>query len=1277
MLTGLEMAVNMNAWSTANDQLADIRFRDLNPAFSARFNSVLATEIGRRTCTEQTRKSILSDLNNWCDNPDSEPFFWMDGMAGTGKTTIACTLAAVLESRQQLAASFFCTRTLPECRDASRIVPTIAYQLARYSDPLQSALFQVLEQNADIATRDIALQFERLLTEPLQYAKNSIPGNLVVVIDALDECENQDTVKRGLQALFKFRSISNLPIKFFITSRPEPEIYDTMMSQLQQGRIGISVLHLHEIEKPLVQADIELYLREELMAMSPSNLNAQIIQLAKLAGNLFVYAAVAVRYIHGGGPFVDPDERLAMILYDASELLAYISQMYHHGLVASFNEELEGKEAMRIRSVLWAAACAREPVSIETLTMLAGTGSEDFTLTALKPLRSILHISEPSNLVSVLHPSFRTFIFDQEHSREYFCNEAGFNQVLARRCFEMMTAQLRFNICDLQSSFTLDKDVGDLDQRIAQNISAPLAYACRYWAEHLKTTAVSEELCEMLKVFLSHQLLFWMEAMNLKQWLSNGVRALSTTLKWFEHTNENLDLIKSTRDAQAFVTRFIGAPISLSTPHIYISALPLSPKSSEMFKQYRERARGLIDVRGTLIERAGGLRRSTWKTESEVSATLFSPDGTRVVSGSRDGMIALRDTINGVPVVGPFRGHNGPVWSIACSPDGTRIASGSDDGTVRLWDAMRGMSVAAPFKGHVDAVLSVAYSPDNTRIVSASRDGTIQVWDAGNGVPMLAPLEDHHSAVFSVAFSPDGRRIASGSLDRTIRLWDPTYGIPDGDPLRSHTDAILTLAFSPNGERIVSGSRDCTIRLWSVPDKALIAPPLQGHTGGVLSVAFSPDGAYIISGSLDGKIQLWDATDGTPASALFQGHTKAVMSVAFSPSGTHFVSGSFDHTIRLWDVANINATPAPSSFQGHTDVTLAVAVSPNGTQILSGSSDHTMRLWNITNGTPIGDSFQGHTDVVSSVAFSLDGACIASGSQDYTICVWDAIKGTPVSGPFEGHTDAVLSVVFSPDSRLIASGSSDYTIRLWDVATGIAFSKPFKGHTNAVSSVQFSPDGTLVVSGSSDHTIRLWRIDGSPACPPFQGHTNPVISVAFSPDNTRIVSGSEDCTIRLWDVSGAPVGDPPQGHTNAIISVSFLPAPDGMRIISCSRDCTVRQWNMNGDQVAEPFHGHTKALKSAAFSADGRYIACASEDRTIQVFNTNSTHAVRPWDIKIDSSGWVTNAQSERLFWIPPEIRNPFLVPHNPLIITPEGTIQVTYPNVLVGPQWVECYPKS
>ena len=118
-----------------------------------------------------------------------------------------------------------------------------------------------------------------------------------------------------------------------------------------------------------------------------------------------------------------------------------------------------------------------------------------------------------------------------------------------------------------------------------------------------------------------------------------------------------------------------------------------------------------------------------------------------------------------------LEGHSSSVKSVAFSPDGSRIASGSSDRTIKIWDAKSGKEIRT-LEGHSD---SVAFSPDGSRIASGSADRTIKIWDAKLG-KKIHTLEGHSGSVKSVAFSPDGSRIASGSADRVLMSQSPGKG---------------------------------------------------------------------------------------------------------------------------------------------------------------------------------------------------------------------------------------------------------------------------------------------------------------------------------------------------------------------------------------------------------------------------------------------------------------------------------------------------------------------
>ncbi|CUA77650.1 WD repeat-containing protein 5 homolog [Dictyostelium discoideum] [Rhizoctonia solani] len=1041
----------------------------LNPVKQAAYDSALSSTIGRRSCTEGTRVNIMSDLNKWARDSSGPSIFWMNGMAGTGKTTIACTFSQDLEQDKRLAASFFCTRTSAECRDVTRIISTIAYQLARYSAPFQSSLCEVLGDEPDLGSKHVQKQFERLLRDPLLQSADAMPNNLVIVIDALDECDDHAGVELILDLLF--RHAQSFPLKIYVTSRPEPEIYNKM-ALYSRAR---EVVHLHEIEKSLVQADIELYLQAELTLASPSA--SDITELVQRSGALFIYAATLVRYINSGKRLADPHKRLKSVLDMAQGITTHhtqIDSLYAAILGSVLNDhELEPDEKDDVQEVLWTVLLAQEPISIETIATLSGINNPKRVILAIQPLRSVLHQSERTGVVSTLHASFPDFMFSNEQSGAYFCDKVKHNHALAERCFLAMQAQLRFNICDLETSFIPDAAVIGIEGRIKGKIPPPLAYACRYWGSHLAPASKSESLLKMLSELISYRLLFWMEVMNLRCEIVMGYETLLKAKQWLNRPGPtSLELVILVEDARNFVTSFASSPVAQSTPHIYISSLPLCPRSSSVYQNYWTRTRGLLELKGSLIERREAAALATWNLGSGVWSIAYSPDGTRVAAGCKDRTVRIMNAHDGTALLDPLHGHTDCVNSVAFSPDGKLIASGSDDHTVQVWNAYTGAPATGLFQAHDGSVTSVAFSPNVKQIVSGSEDSTICLWDAYNSALLRGPFAKHDNAVYSVTFSPDGALIASASHNNTIQLWNTHDGTPTTSPLEGHTDWVRSVVFTPDGNRLVSGSDDRTIRVWNTSDGSLVTSPFQGHTHAVTSVAVSPDGTQVASGSLDRTVRVWNIDDGSLVAGPFVGHTSGIYSVAFSPDGTRVISGSYDQTVRVWNVRD-GLLPLPVPFEDHVRFVESVSLPDNNTRILSRSSDSTW-AWDITPEGIVPSLLDQEQDTNPPEMQSSE-TCSLTFTTDHCIEVCSKTDGSLIAGPLRGHTNKIISCEFSADSRYLVTGSWDCTICVWDLNKAELVGVPFRGHASDVTSVALFPDASRVVSCSYDETIRIWN----------------------------------------------------------------------------------------------------------------------------------------------------------------------------------------------------------
>ncbi|KAF8668498.1 WD domain, G-beta repeat [Rhizoctonia solani] len=1267
----LQVDISLSIWDLTHMTWVNSQLKDLTPVHEAWYNAALSVEMQRHGCAPNTRVRILSEAMEWARKPDSPKLYWMNGMAGTGKTTIAYSLCEQLEKSKQLGACFFCSRFSPDCRNMNRVVPTIAYQLGRFSNPYQKELCEVLGNNPDVAKRKISVQFEKLLVGPLSKIKDAMPKDVIVVIDALDECDDGQGAQLVLDLLFSYAAM--LPVRFFVSNRPEPGILHSVQSFEQISRF---ILHLHEVDESFVEADIHTYLEQELREAGAQP--EEIKLLAVRSGCLFIYAATVIRYIEPKSRAVNHKKRLATIIMATSETLGEthrgLDELYSAILLQAF-QKLKGDEGETLRSLLHVVIGARESLAVATLAELASIESENEVQLALLPLLSVLNVSANTRVVSTLHASFPDFMLSSERSKEFCCDITKQSVYMAAQCFRIMQRSLRFNICNLETSSRFDKDIPSLQARIDESISSGLFYACRYWGSHLHDSILVDELIEMLDDFLRYRLPLWMEVLSLTNYIGDCSDILLEALKYIPFNDSFTELRAMVQDSRSFASKYAANPASYSTPHIYLSALPLTSAKSRVREVYWPRTKGLATVGSCMHKDRMSSSLAAWATGSVVNKIALSNDGKRIVAGGENGTISVWNVNTGRCILGPLKKHKDSVFAVTFSPDGGMIASGSNDRKIYLSSAYTGDTLVGPLEGHSGAVCYLSFSPDGLFLASASEDHTIRIWNPVTGDKVGSELKGHTECVMCVVFSVRGDRLISCSDDRTIRIWDRRTSAAIGKPLEGHTDWVDCVALSPDDMHIASSSCDHTVRIWNLKRMETVIGPLIGHTGRVASVAYSSDGKSIVSGSFDRTIRVWSAETGDLIAGPFTGHEASVYSVMFSIDGTQILSGSLDQTICVWDAYPTGAEPS-ESMEGDNGAIISISVSPDGSRVVSGSGDGTVCVWDLQTGRLALGPLKGHNHWVWSVIYTPDGTFIISCSNDGTICTWDAQTGSKVKKPFN---DAIVAAV-SPDSRLIASGSLDFSVRVWELQSGNPIGKPLVQHTAPVCSVEFSSDGFRIVSGSDDMTICAWDVLKGTLIWTCKEHVSEVTGAKFLPSDQKVLSCSFDGTLLLLDPNtGIAVSNPWEGHNNAVRDIAI--SPDGTMAASGSRDRTIGLWNVQtGTLLAPLLQGHTGDVSSVAFSLDGKHVISGSYDGTVRVWNIGDAiemkeKVARSWVVKGD--GWIMGPESELVLWLPPDLAARFLAPPCSGIIHAHGPVPIELGEAIYGNGWARCFDAS
>ena len=493
-------------------------------------------------CLPGTRESVLRDLMLWAKNPQDRNVFWLNGLAGTGKSTIAQSFSEAIVKEGLLGASFFCSRDYLDRKELKNIFPTLAYQLACQYPHFQSHIISILKDNPTLAHTSLIFQLENLLVNPLSRTNISC----VIVIDALDECIDNEPSSAILSVLGQFINQLSL-VKFFITGRPEPRIRTGFRLPLLKSITQVFLLH--EIDLTCVDNDIQLYLTQKLIpiASQRSDLDLpnpwphdnEIKALTKKSSGLFIFAATMVRFIESGHH--NPDQRLQLLLSEVDNTMheghAGIDSLYSQILLYAFSDIHEPGEFADIKHVLGAIILAFNPLSQRELSILLGVPMSLIS-TTLRHLHSVILVpSDETKKICIFHKSFPDYLQDYKrctNARRLIDPETHHSD-MALQCLELV-GDLRRNPCSLPP-FTMNQDIQDLPQLLEDKIGGGVQYACTYWAGHLRLSPTSGDFVEQTVDSATNMLEdapVWIEVMSLENHLGEVIHSMNGLLDWLD-----------------------------------------------------------------------------------------------------------------------------------------------------------------------------------------------------------------------------------------------------------------------------------------------------------------------------------------------------------------------------------------------------------------------------------------------------------------------------------------------------------------------------------------------------------------------------------------------------------------------------------------------------------------------------------------------------------------------------------------------------------------------
>jgi WD40 repeat protein/serine/threonine protein kinase len=684
-------------------------------------------------------------------------------------------------------------------------------------------------------------------------------------------------------------------------------------------------------------------------------------------------------------------------------------------------------------------------------------------------------------------------------------------------------------------------------------------------------------------------------------------------------------------------------------------------KCIAVLKGHTQRVVGVtFSPRGRLASASWDGTMRLWSTDSpeapprtfdlkagRLMAIEFSPDGEHLAIAGVDGKIRLvaaaaleaADPGAGLPAgTRTLVGHNGPITCMGFSQIGG-LASGGADSTIRFWDVVGAKQLDSWPVDNLPTSLDFNQAPDFgllawgneagrnfevrylyhdsvvrlalplgggvTRVgrvrkwwLSASRDGMLRLWRQISNIRLeeIAVADPEFGPMMATAVLPNGNVLA-GHLDGRISSWE--FAEP---PQRTWID-------SKSHNSILFGDGTHVIDSQGVTDLSTDDEESRFHgysPSPVHGLALRPTDRTFALGRGNGTLEVWDLA-GRRELSRWKAHPRGITALASSPDGQRLASASVDGTVTFWSWDGKEARPA---LQSRIGALHAVAWSRDGAY-LAVSGERGVVLWNLE--APEEPRRLSESSLRGgSVAFG--AGLVAFRTAEGTIEV-RSVKSGELKYRYPDQS-ATTVLRFSANGGKLAAGGAEGIVRLWDMADGQELLK-LTGTKNPPACLAFSDDERYLLHGNSLFDLRT-HIQVAL----FFGTTG-MLNAALTPDGTLLftartgavssVTLSEVGEIRAKAAGAAktPLAGPvrvdvttaivPGGHTDGIWGIAV--SPNGQWIATASHDHTVKIWDAATLQLLRTLEGHGSLVWSVAFSPDSRTLASGSGD-------------VRLWDVE-------------------------------------------------------------
>ncbi|KAK7676740.1 hypothetical protein QCA50_020316 [Cerrena zonata] len=989
-----------------------------------------------------------------------------------------------------------------------------------------------------------------------------------------------------------------------------------------------------------------------------------------MSEGLFIWASTLSRFLLETN---DPAETLESILWSSNKEHAEgLDQLY--ATVLNAKKGWHSGLGERFRVVARIVLLSQIPLSDIDIDQLLGRPESKSCRGIFEDFHCLFDHS-PGWPIRPLHASFGDYLTDVTRSggQPWSLAKCDVDHDLVLRCFDIMSTQLRFNICNFETSGRLNRDYPDLKERIDKHISPQLRYASMYWWHHLKGTRTwQEDVGSALQSFSEEKLLFWLEVVSLVGNVRVTLKACDIAYTFA--VDKNSELATLWTNLRMFIEEYTEA-ISDSALHLYISA-HCSP---------------FMEIHSWNLQ-PGTVAQLTHNHDVFLRALLHTTLCQHHLACSPDRLLLLSDCSSGsLWVQWKPLSDNGTAQSstqlekpypedphcrpkhITVSSDCRKVAGYFESkGGISIWDVETGRVeiYSMTLKGSMDALAFHPRDSDQLAIVSSN---VISVWNITEGIMDSIKIDENFD---QIAWSSDGTYLALRTTGSHITVWSVNRTTATITLQRDFSDLrSYDLCFSPKTPSHILLASSKGFVLYDLKSNEQVFGPYTANNLSPITdfqeCTFSPDGSLIAA--LSGyTIQIFETESGKPYQDLIVGPDR-VHQLTFLPDGKQ-IAALVGDTVYTWELCHGSQVSDQERFdrantRGHFERITSICFSPDGTKFLSSSLDGTIHVRSSTNCMLLRECWpMGYPQKVTVAVFSADNKTIYLALDNGTV---QTSSGNVLYRPKErqlihnfyvyvSRRTSKEHIVFSPykskkifmipsdgdpeqdlceislegnwyssavsSHGLVASFSSESgTVKLVDLEGDQSRHPPLiMKYTHSVT-LLFSQKGDMLVSlgirdtennrdrTRPDYGINVWDIK-SATCLQTLSIPKFLYSVRLAALDANLLALTNTISIIIYDIEkGALV------HTFDLWKPFFHLDIHDSKLIS-SYDTEIIMWDLS------------------ALHTDG---TTPHPNAASTLPSIHSSSISPQWSIQYESyrrAGWVLGSNRERLLWVPEEL---------------------------------------